>query len=170
MIRQHAEPIVEADAPPLTPPWFLPGTEVVWGRIAETERALRRVVRETYVARFGPAAARRLEESLGDRERKTLSRALRSRPPGADELSIVDYMYLGQLPVLLTVGDVWSEARERLGGAADVKPKLQAAVGQIAPVRNEIAHVREVDADRFLRATVACADVLRMVHDGSARS
>ena len=29
----------EADAPPLTPPWFLPGAETVWQRIVETERA-----------------------------------------------------------------------------------------------------------------------------------
>ena len=36
----------EADAPPLTPPWFLPGAETVWRRIVETERALRGIVRE----------------------------------------------------------------------------------------------------------------------------
>ena len=40
----------EADAPPLTPPWFLPGSEAVWQRIVETERALRGVVREVYSA------------------------------------------------------------------------------------------------------------------------
>jgi hypothetical protein len=34
---------------------------------------------------------------------------------------------------------------------------------QIAPVRNEIAHVREIDQDRLLRASVACADVLEML-------
>ena len=38
-----------------------------------------------------------------------------------------------------------------------------AAVDQIAPVRNEIAHVREIDRDRLLRASVACADVLEML-------
>ena len=45
----------------------------------------------------------------------------------------------------------------------DAKQRLQSAVGQIAPVRNEIAHVREVDRDRLLRASVACADVLEML-------
>jgi hypothetical protein len=35
--------------------------------------------------------------------------------------------------------------------------------GQIVPVRNEIAHVREVGRDRLLRASVACADVLEML-------
>ena len=49
----------EQNAPPLTPPWFLPGAETVWQRIAETERALRRLVREVYAARFGGAAARK---------------------------------------------------------------------------------------------------------------
>ena len=36
-------------------------------------------------------------------------------------------------------------------------------VAEIAPVRNEIAHVREVERDRLLRASVACADVLEML-------
>ena len=43
----------ESDAPPHTPPWFMPGAEVVWQRIAETERALRAVVRHVYSLRFG---------------------------------------------------------------------------------------------------------------------
>ena len=47
----------EADAPPLAPPWFLPGAEAVWRRIAETERALRALVREAYATKFGDAAA-----------------------------------------------------------------------------------------------------------------
>ena len=153
----------EPDAPPLTPPWFLPGAEAVWQRIVETERALRGVVREVYAARFGEAAARRIEEALPERERETLARALRARPAGSEPLSIVDYLYLGQIPPLLFAPDAWQDARHRLGGAPDAKQRLQSAVGQIAPVRNEIAHVREVDRDRLLRASVACADVLEML-------
>ena len=153
----------EPDAPPLTPPWFLPGAEAVWQRIVETERALRGVVREVYAARFGEAAARRIEEALPERERESLARALRARPAGSEPLSIVDYLYLGQLPPLLFAADAWQDARHRLGGAPDGKQRLQSAVGQIAPVRNEIAHVREVDRDRLLRASVACADVLEML-------
>jgi hypothetical protein len=153
----------EPDAPPLTPPWFLPGAEAVWQRIVETERALRAVVREVYAGRFGEAAARRIVEVLPERERESLARALRARPPGSDPLSIVDYLYLGQLPSLLFATDAWQDARHRFGGAPDAKQRLQSAVGQIAPVRNEIAHVREVDRDRLLRASVACADVLEML-------
>ena len=52
----------------------------------------------------------------------------------------------------------------RLDGAKDGKQRLQSAVGQIAPVRNEIAHVREVNRDRLLRASVACTDVLEMLN------
>ena len=37
------------------------------------------------------------------------------------------------------------------------------AISQIAPVRNEIAHVREIDPDRLLRASVACADVVDLL-------
>src|SRR5947207_8173029 len=42
----------EPNAAPLTPPWFLPGAEDLWKRIAETERALRGVVRDIYATRF----------------------------------------------------------------------------------------------------------------------
>ncbi len=157
-------------APPLTPPWFLPGAETVWQRIVEIERALRGVVREVYVSRFGDVAARKIEEALPEHERESLGRGLRARPAGVEELSIVDYLYLGQLPSLLFAADVWQEVRGRLGEARDAKQRLQTAVSQIAPVRNEIAHVREVEPDRLLRANLACADVLAMLHGKSSRS
>ena len=45
------------------------------------------------------------EDALPERERETLARALRALPAGADALSIVDYLYLAQLPPLLfTIG------------------------------------------------------------------
>lgn len=160
----------EADAPPLTPPWFLPGAESVWQRIVETERTLRVVVREVYLSRFGEAAAQRIEEALPERERESLARALRARPAGAEPLSIVDYLYLGQLPPLLFAAEVWQEARGHFSEPKDAKQRLQAAVTQIAPVRNEIAHVREVERDRLLRSSVACADVLEMLQGNSSRS
>jgi hypothetical protein len=153
----------EPEAPPLTPPWFLPGAEDVWQRIVETERALRGVVREVYAARFGEAAAKRIEDALPERERETLARALRARPAGSEPLNIVDYLYLGQIPALLFATESQQAARQRLGGAQDVKQRLLSAVNQIAPVRNEIAHVREVDRERLLRTSVACADVIEML-------
>jgi hypothetical protein len=157
----------EPGALPITPPWFVPGAEVVWQRIAETERALRVVVREVYAAQYRDGAAQRIEEALGERERETLTRALRARPAGADALSVVDYLYIGQLPQLLFAGSVWQEARHRFGDASDAKAKLQAAVSQIIPVRNEIAHVREVPQDRLQRASLACGDVLGMLKLGT---
>jgi hypothetical protein len=157
----------EADAQPLNPPWFLPGAEMVWQRIAEAERALRGVVREVYAAAFGDKAAARIEVALAERERENLGRALRARPPGAEPLSIVDYLYLAQLPPLLFAVDAWPEARQRFGGAPDAKQRLQSAISQIAPVRNEIAHVREVEQDRLQRANLACGDVLAMLRGGS---
>src|ERR1039458_7136547 len=104
----------EPDSPPLTPPWFLPGAETVWQRIGETERALRGVVREVYALRFGEAAARKIEEALPEREREMLVRALRARPAGSDPLSIVDYLYLGQLPPVLFAADAGQDARHRV--------------------------------------------------------
>jgi hypothetical protein len=150
----------EPDSPPLTPPWFLPGAEAVWQCIVETERGLRAVVREVYATRYSETAARRIEEALPDRDREILARALRTRPAGSEPLSIVDYLYLGQLPSLLFAPDVWQDARRRFGGATDVKQRLQAAITQAAPVRNEIARVREVSGDRLGRARLACGDVM----------
>jgi hypothetical protein len=54
-------------------------------------------------------------------------------------------------------------AKSKLSDAADAKQRLQVAIGQIVPVRNEIAHVREVNSDRLLKATVACGDVLGLL-------
>jgi len=153
----------EADAAPLTPPWFLPGSEIVWKRIAETERALRGIVSEVYATRFDDRAAQKIEDSLPDREREGLARALRARPVGTDALTIVHYLYLGQLPPLLFAQDVWQYAKPYFGGAEDAKQRLQTAIAQIAPVRNEIAHVREVDRDRLLRANLACTEILDML-------
>jgi len=153
----------EPDALPVTPPWFLPGAEAVWQRIAEAERALRRVVREVYAARFGDSAASRIEAAVPEAERQTLGRNLARRPVGAEPLSVVDYLYLGQLPAILFAPDVQEEARARFRGTQDPKQRLVAAVGQIAPVRNEIAHVREVDHERLLRASASCGDILEML-------
>ena len=100
---------------------------------------------------------------MPERERETLARALRTRPPGSDPLTVVDYLYLGQLPALLFASAVWQYVKPKLNGAADAKQLLQVAIAQIAPVRNEIAHVREVAPDRLLRATVACGDVLGLL-------
>jgi hypothetical protein len=153
----------EASASALMPPWFLPGAEVVWRRIGDVELKLRAIVREVYRQRFGDMAAAAIEGALDAREREVLARAARNRPAGADDLGLVDYLYLAQLPALLFKPDVWQEARARFGGDAEVKRRLQVAIGHITPVRNEIAHVREVAPEKLQRANLACADVLAML-------
>ena len=80
---------------------------------------------------------------------------------------MIRYLYIAQLPSLLFANEVWQQARIRFGGAQDAKARLQAAIGQIAPVRNEIAHVREVPQDRLQRANLACSDVLQMLRQGA---
>jgi hypothetical protein len=139
----------------------------VWQRIVETERALRGLVRQVYVTQYGEAAARRIEEAVPEQERGSLSRALRARPVGAEPLTIVDYLFLGQLLPLLFSNEVWPEARRRFGGAPEVKQRLQSALGLIAPVRNEIAHVREASPERLQRASLACGDVLELLRAGA---
>jgi hypothetical protein len=153
----------EPDATPLTPPWFTPGAEEVWASISDAEHALRRVLRHVYAKRFGDTAAQRLEQTLPERERESLARALRARPSGLEPLSVVDYLYLGQIPQLLFSEQTQQVAREVLGGAPDLKQKLNVAISQIAPVRNEIAHIREVGTDRLLRAKLACSDIMNLV-------
>ncbi|MFO0649323.1 MAG: DUF262 domain-containing protein [Polyangiales bacterium] len=153
----------EQDAEPLAPPWFLPGAEHVWQRIAETERALRGFVRSVYETVYRERAVVKVREALSSKEQETLDRAMRSRPAGADPMSVLDYFYLGQLPTLLFVGEAWQEARQRFGGVDNPKAKLQEAIQDIAPVRNEIAHVREVSAVQLQRAMVACADVIALI-------
>jgi hypothetical protein len=152
----------ESDASPLTPPWFLPGAEVVWARIAETERALRQLVRAVYNRHFGDRAAAALEAAFGPDHRETVAKASRNVQL-ADPLSVLDYLYLGQLPGLLFRPEVWPTTQQALGGRGDAKAKLQHAIENIAPVRNEIAHVRDVPPERLQRASLACSDVLGMI-------
>lgn len=120
-------------------------------------------MRAVYSARFQGKAAERIEAALSEQERLGLTRSLRSRPAGADALSVVDYLYLGQLVSLLFSGDVQQETRTRLGSHTDIKQRLAAGVTEIAPVRNEIAHVREVAPDRLMKASVACGEVLALL-------
>lgn len=87
---------------------------------------------------------------------------MRARPTGADPLTVIDYLYLGQLPPLLFNKEVWDTARKRLP-ASDAKQKLQTALSLVLPVRNEIAHVREISPDRLQRASLACRDVLGLI-------
>lgn len=101
--------------------------------------------------------------------RKDLLKALREKGrdvtedyENAVEESLLDYLYLAQLPPLL-FGEVWQDARLKFGGLPDAKQRLQSAIQQIGPVRNEIAHVREVSQDRLQKANVACGDVLGML-------
>jgi hypothetical protein len=144
----------------------MPGTEEVWKEIAEAELGLRQAVRRVYSERFGGEAASRIEECLSERERESLARALRSRPSGADPLTITDYLYIGQLLPLLTHGKVSEVSGRLFSWNRETKGKLNDAVAAIAPVRNEIAHVREVERERLLRATLAASEIKKAVQIG----
>ena len=158
----------EASASPFLPPWFLPGAEVVWQRIGDVEVKLRAIVRDVYRVRFGDNAAAAIEGALDARERDVLARAARNRPAGTDGLSVVDYLYLAQLPALLFKSDVWQEARQvrrRAGGQEEAAECHR--TNNFGPKR--IAHVREVAPEKLQRASLACADVLAMLAPASWR-
>ena len=91
----------------LRPGGFCPERKRFGNAWEEPERALRALIRDVYAAKFGGAAAATIEAKLSERERETLTRALRTRPPGSDPLSVVDYLYLNQLPALLFANEVW---------------------------------------------------------------
>ncbi|GMU62243.1 MAG: hypothetical protein AMXMBFR34_40060 [Myxococcaceae bacterium] len=76
-------------------------------------------------------------------------------------MSLVDYLYLAQLPPLIFSNEIWASLKARL--ANDAKARLNDAVGKIAPVRNEIAHVREVSPERLQRANVACSEIRELL-------
>lgn len=153
----------ESDAPPITPPWFLPGAQVVWEEIANVERALRRTVRRVYSTVYGQNAAKNIESFFKNQEKESLERALQSRGPDREPMGIVDFLYLGQLPALLFANDVWSKTKELLGGRDDIKQRLNTSLPSITPVRNEIAHVRDVPVERLQKAHVACREVLSLL-------
>jgi len=72
------------------------------------------------------------------------------------------------MPPLSFSVEVWQETRGRFRLAPDAKQRLQEAVNRIAPVRNEIAHVREVPQDRLLRTIAACSEVLEILRGDTA--
>ena len=45
------------------------------------------LVRDVYATKFGDAVAPAVQAKLPERERETLTRALRTRPPGSDPLT-----------------------------------------------------------------------------------
>lgn len=157
----------EAEAQAVTPPWFLPGSEAVWQRLASTERALRAAIREVYSTTHRDLAALRITETLSEPERQSLERALRHRPAGADPLSVVDYLTLGQLPNVLFAASVWPAVQQRYGWSKESRQKLRSTLDQLIPVRNAIAHVREVEQNALLRATVAAEDIATMLRPKS---
>lgn len=158
----------EGEASPLVPPWFTPGAEEVWKKIAQAELSLRQAVRRVYSDKFGNEAAAGIERSLPERERESLARALRSRPAGSDPLTVTDYLYLGQLLSLLTHTCVSDVSGRMFAWNRETKSKLNEAVSAIAPVRNDIAHVREVERERLLRATLAASEIKRAVTNEAA--
>ena len=95
-------------------PGFCPEQKRFGNALPRHERALRGLVRDVYATRFGDAAAQTIEAKLSERELETLRRALRTRPPGSDPLTMVDYLYLGQLPPLLFANEVWQDVKSRL--------------------------------------------------------
>ena len=49
---------------------------------------------------------------------------LRARPAGSEPLTVVDYLYLGQIPPLLFAPESQQEARSRFGGRKEAKQRL----------------------------------------------
>jgi hypothetical protein len=82
--------------PQSTEPWRASAPAL--GRDRDAPCALRALVREVYGKRFGANGAAKIEAAIPESGRENLTRALRSRPAGSDSMSVVDYLYIAQLP------------------------------------------------------------------------
>lgn len=118
-----------------------------------------------------PACLVLLSEILGPTSNvPAVQRALSARPAAQIRSALSAYIYAAQLPPLFFfLSEVWQDARLRFGGAQDAKQRLQAAIQQIVPVRNEIAHVREIPPGRLKRADVAGDQVMQMQRSGRSQ-
>jgi energy-coupling factor transporter ATP-binding protein EcfA2 len=141
-----------------------PSEENVWALIRETELAGRRLIIERYTNRWGTAADGRMQDALG---REAWDRIIKNRGDHkyragrepADEQAILDFAYLGQLGQLMLWGPAWDMFRHLFRDKRDLEDLLKG----ISPVRNDMAHFRNVPDKELARCRVASDDLLAVL-------
>lgn len=132
-----------------------------WPIIRETELTLRRAIRSELANTYGPAAVKRVFYQVGPDEatkiRARISETQRrygSTPDFTPSDSPLDYLYLQQLVELIS--KEWPLFKPVFGEKSFLMNKLK----DIAGVRNDEAHFRNIPQVERMRAYVACSDIL----------
>ncbi len=145
-----------------------PQSQEVWRRILETEIKLRKLIGMLYKKTWGKRADKMIEKLLGpDQAPKVLE--LMHQAPERYKLStdhepsqeILDYTFLGQLVGLVVARDAWRVFQPVFGDKQDFE-RLMAG---IKPVRDDLAHGREVPQTELERAKVNCNDVVALIRE-----
>lgn len=141
-----------------------PAEENVWALVRETELAGRRLVGDRYTNRWGTSAEGKMHDALG---REAWGRVNKNRDdykyrPGREpleKLAILDFTFLGQLGQLMLWGPAWDMFRHLFRDKRDLEDLLKG----IAPVRNDMAHFRNVPDKELARCRVASDDLLAVL-------
>ncbi len=135
-----------------------------WPIIRETELSLRSSIRSTFASTYGLRAGERVYEHLGpDEAVKIKARISETRkryltaPDFTPSENPLDYLYLQQLVELIS--REWALFKSVFGE----KSFLMNKVKDIAGVRNDEAHFRNIPQVERMRAYVACSDILAKV-------
>lgn len=156
--RETQAPETIQPPPPITE---IPEMDV-WPLIRKTELALRKCIREVLVPLYGPRTQARVLEHLGtdeaERINQTIDQYKRKYSTSPDEFSAsedpLDYTYLKQM--MTVISREWQNFKPIFGDRGFVDSKLN----EIAAVRNDEAHFRNIPPIEKMRAYVACADLL----------
>ena len=154
-------PYAYEEAPPGTSTTAVPPDIEAWPMIRETELALRKCIRSVLTKEYGGRTGDRIFEHLGATE----AQGIRLRISQAHERyglseefapsdNPLDYVYIGQLVDF--VSKEWLLFRPVFGEKRFLADKVK----DIASVRNDEAHFRNIPQVEKMRAYVACADIL----------
>jgi hypothetical protein len=137
-----------------------------WNLIRETEIGLRKLVRSAFDRQWPNSADKMIEKALGVQAWQTIIRNREQHAKGyplsdatAVAGEVLDFVYLGQLGVLMTWNDSWRLFKHLFRD----KRELEDMLHDITPVRNDAAHFRTVPDKELDRCQVRCRDLLTVI-------
>jgi len=137
----------------------------VWALLEELELNLRRLIRTRFDERWPGRTNIQIAACLGEEswnrilENKRRYEATYQGRAKNEELSTLDFTYLGQLGQLIT----WKQAWEMFKQMFRDKRELDDMLRDITPVRNDSAHFRSVPKKDLDRCRMRCEDLLTIV-------
>jgi hypothetical protein len=134
----------------------------IFKMIKNSELSLRRIVQMKYEGRWHNEWQERILKSLSNDEKAkfewTKQNVNKQYPlsPRPETLGLLDYFYLGQLLNFMLLNIAWDMFTHMFRD----KRALEDIRKAIAPVRNDIAHFRNVPPKELERCRIACDDLL----------